>query len=189
MKVTKQWLLKQDACSESVKFFLQDKNNDIDHQFKRFIKAKRSSDINWFLSRKLKRKEDKIRYAVFAAECVIDIYEKKHPDEHRPRKAIEAAKKVVEKDTKQNRYAAAAAADAAVDAANAAYAAYANAAYANAAYAAYAAADAADAAAYAAAYAYAANAAANAANAYAADAKNEMYKKIVSYGIKLLVTK
>jgi len=184
MKVTKQWLLKQDACSESVKFFLQDKNNDIDHQFKRFIKAKRSSDINWFLSRKLKRK-DKIRYAVFAAECVIDIYEKKHPDEHRPRKAIEAAKKVVEKDTKQNRYAAAAAADAAVDAANAAYAADA----ANAAAAAYAAADAADAAAYAAAYAYAANAAANAANAYAADAKNEMYKKIVSYGIKLLVTK
>ena len=41
---------------------------------------------NWFISRTLCHK-DKIRYAVYAAEQVIDIYESEYEDD-RPRKAI-----------------------------------------------------------------------------------------------------
>jgi len=55
-------------------------------------------------------KKDSLKLAIFSAESVIDIYEKKYPDDDRPRKAIEAAKKVLQKDTKANRAAAGAAA-------------------------------------------------------------------------------
>ena len=96
-------------------------------------------------------KKDSLQLAIFSAELVLPIFEKKYPDDYRPRKAIEAAKKVLQKDTKKNRLAAAdaayAAAHAAHAAAHAAYAAYAADAAADAVYAAYAAADAADAAA------------------------------------------
>ena len=91
-------------------------------------------------------KEDSVSLAIFAAELVIDIYEKKYPKDDRPRKAIEAAKEWL-KNSSTNAYAAAnAAANAANAAANAANAAYDAANAANAA--AYAAYDAAYAAAY-----------------------------------------
>ena len=47
-----------------------------------------------------------ISYAIFAAEQVIDIYEKQYPKDDRPRKAIEAAKKVLKDDSLENRRAA-----------------------------------------------------------------------------------
>ena len=100
------------------------------------------------------------------AESVLPVFESKHPNDDRPRKAIDAAKAYIANPCDKTAAAAADAADAAT--ANAAYAA-ANAA--NAAYAAYAAYYAADAAYYAADAAY--YAAANAANAaHAAAAAN-----------------
>ena len=76
-----------------------------------------------------------IKVAIFSAELVIDIYEKKYPEDKRPRQAIEAAKAYLKKPNEANKSAANAAAYAA---ANAAYAAVNVAAYV-AAYAAYAA--------------------------------------------------
>jgi len=192
MKLTKRWLEGKNACLGGIRYFESLKTTSIDELFNNAIKDERFSDTNWVISRKLKRK-DKIRYAVFAAKQVIDIYEEKYPDDNRPRKAIEAAERCIEKDIKNNRAAAAdaayayAAADAAY--ADAAYAAYADAAAA-AAYTAAAAAD----AAYAYAYAAAAYAAADAAAYAYADAayvsndviKKEMYVKILTYGFELL---
>jgi len=149
-----------------------------------------------------------VKLAVYAAELVIDIYEKQYPNDKRPRNAIEAAKKYLKKPTKANAYAADAAANAAYAAANAAYATYnayaASNATANAtANATIYAADAAYAAANAAYAAYAAtNAATNATNAathaaayaatYATDATDATYaandaltKKINAYMLKL----
>ena len=68
-------------------------------------------------------KEDSVKLAIYAAELVIEIYEKKYPNDDRPRKAIEAAKAYLKTPSD-------AAADAATDAAAyatdaAAYAAYA----------------------------------------------------------------
>jgi hypothetical protein len=57
---------------------------------------------SWFLIRFLGR-IDKIRYAVYAAELVIDKYEERYPNNTAPRAAIEAAKKVIENDTEKNR--------------------------------------------------------------------------------------
>ena len=82
-------------------------------------------------------KKMSVKFAIYAAEQVLGIFEKKYPGDYRPRKAIEAAKRYVQTGKKTGIADAADAADAAADAADAANAA----AYA------------ADAAAYAAAYA------------------------------------
>jgi hypothetical protein len=107
-------------------------------------------------------KEDSIALAIYAAELVIEIYEKQYPNGNKPRQAIEAAKNYLAKPTEENRAAADAAADAAAGAAGAAAYAAADAAARAARAAAYAAAGA---AAYAAAYAAAGAAAYAAASA------------------------
>jgi hypothetical protein len=203
--ITKEWLKEKSACKDGYEWSIK-KIMPCDKFIKALIKDEEYHWGSWVLVRVF-NKEENVKYAIFAAEQVIDIYEKKYPTDKRPRKAIEAAKKWVNEPNEINR--AAAAADAA--AADAAYAAAADAAdAADAAYA--AAADAADAAYAAAAYAYAADAyaayayaaaayaadaaysadadaadAADAAYAAAADAaRKEIRIKILNYGIKLL---
>lgn len=148
---------------------------------------------NWLLSRVLP-KDEKIKYAIYSARLVIDIFEKKYPNDNRPRKAIEAAELYLEgRVTKEQiRDVAHAAYDAAYDAydvyavnaanaANAAhaavyaaytahdvYAANANNAVVDAAYAAYA-------TAYYAAYAV---------DAYAD--RKEIFRSIITYGLTLI---
>ena len=80
-------------------------------------------------------KKDSVSLAIFSAKLVIEIYEKQHPNDDRPRKAIEAAVRYQKNPTKKNRLAANTAANAAHAAAYAAAYAATNAAYA-AAYAA-----------------------------------------------------
>ncbi len=128
-------------------------------------------DKYWFVCKKLLSKEQNKQLAIGVAEIVLEIYEKKYPDNKAPRQAIQAAKDYLAGtiNIDELRSKRAAAYDAAADAAADAYAAAADAAY-DAAYAAYAAAYAAAAdAAYDAAYAaYAAAAYAAADAAYAA---------------------
>lgn len=62
-------------------------------------------------------KKDSIALAIYSAELVLKNYEKEYPDDKRPREAIEAAKKVLEKDNKKNRSAAESAARSAESAA------------------------------------------------------------------------
>ena len=145
------------------------------------IKEDKLDWANWLIVMVMERKQY-LAYAIYSAEQVIDIYENKYPDDDRPRKAVEATRQVLKRDTKKNKAAAAAAAAAAayaVDAADAAY--YAVDAAAATAAAAYYAADADDAAdaAYAAAYAAAYTCA-----DYAE--RRKMRLKILKYGIKLL---
>ena len=65
-------------------------------------------------------KKDSVSLAIYAAELVIDNFEKEYPDDTRPRDAIEAAKKVLKNDTQKNRAAARSAASAAESAERAA---------------------------------------------------------------------
>jgi hypothetical protein len=64
-----------------------------------------------------------LAYAIFAAEQVLENYEKQYPDDKRPRLAIEAAKKVLKNNSEQNRSAANSAAYSAYSAAYSAYSA------------------------------------------------------------------
>ena len=180
MKLTIDWLKEKSACREGIKWFSHSSQNAPLVVLNLLISEDRLQWANWLICR-LMDKPSQVRYAIFAAECVLHLFEKKYPDDKRPRKAIEAAKNWLENPGDKTKAAAAADADAVADAAAddaadaaAAYTAYVAAAYAAAAYAAaYAADDAAAAAAAYAAAAYAADAAAayaaNAAAAYAAD--------------------
>jgi hypothetical protein len=191
MNINIKTLTKYNACNEAQEWFINSKCKTIEEGYKKLKEEKHLNKYhwtNWIISRLL-NKNDKIKYAIFAAELVIDIFEKEYPNDKRPRKAIEAAKKYLKNKTSKNKSAAYTAADAAVDAAADAAA---DAAY-NATHAAYAAAYAAADAAYAAAAVYAAynadaytaDAAYTAAHA-AYNAADAVYNKVLSYGIKLL---
>ena len=166
MKITKEWLQEINACASGIRWFLNQKETDSIKVLEALIEDNELADANWLITRLMDRKQ-KLQYAIFAAEQVIDIFENKYPNDKRPRLAIEAARKVLENDTAENRRAAAAAAAAAYACA-AAYAYAADAAYAYAA-----------AAAAADAYDYAAADAA---------AGKAMRLKILNYGIGLLST-
>ena len=169
MKINAQWLIDKKACDDSVKW-LGDRSLDAVECLDLLIKEDCLNWAGWGIVRVMNR-QDCLRYAVYAAKQVLEIFERKYPKDKRPRNAIEAAMRVLKNDTEQNRTAAA-------------YAAYA-AAYASSA-AAYAA-SAASAAASAAAYDAAAAVSAAAVDAADAATRKKTCLKILKYGRKLLV--
>jgi len=132
MRVTKNWLVKHDACSDGMSFVTEHKLIDTDECdfIRQLVKLDKHEWALWLLVRRLDRK-DCIRFAVYCAKDVLPIYEVEHPNDDRPRKAIEAAETCMKSNTKKNRDAAWAAADAARAAAAAARAAAARAAASN----------------------------------------------------------
>ena len=159
MKITKAWLKEWSACSEGVEWFAGQKETDGLAVCKKLLTEKHWDWANWLIARILGRK-GRIRYAVYAAEQVINIYEEKYPDDKRPRNALESAKKVLENDSEENR----AASFADSDAANAASSAASSSVFA----------------------AHAVASASSAANAASAAKKQEMQLKLLEFGIKLL---
>ena len=191
MKLTIKELKLMKACKDGIEWYEK-------YQQDTLQKTLEQTDNNsikyfsWYIAKKLNI-INKVHYAIYAAEQVIDIYEKKYPADSRPRKAIEAAKTWTKNPAADAADAAAAAAAAAGDAGDAAAADAGDDAFAAAAAAA-AAGDAGAAAAYsdddafAAAYADDADDAGAAAAAAAAgdDARYNMRKKIIVNGLILL---
>ena len=136
MKITKEWLKEKEACPKGIDWFnAQDETNGI-KVVKKLMTEKKLGWANWLIVR-IMNYNQYTAYAIYAAEQVINIYEKQYPNDTRPRNAIEAAKLCLKNPSKENKSAAYAAANAA------AYAAYAAANAADAAVAANYAADAA----------------------------------------------
>ena len=177
MKMTIEQLERLRPCSEAVAWARTQPSLHM-----AWNKCERSDWLMWFLKKKsLLTKKQSVKIAIVCAQRVLANFEERHPNDTRPREAINAASKWLRNPSEANQNAADAAADAAYAAAAAAATAYAataaataatataaTAAYAAAAYAAAAAAyAAAAAAAYAAYAAYAAAAAAYAAAAAA----------------------
>ena len=170
-------LEKYNACQDAKDWFANSKTKTLEDAYNQLIKENHLFKYQWtsWIVARLLNKNNKIKYAIYAAEQVIHIFEKQYPNDNRPREAINAIKAYLKNPTKENKekckiaakaayYAAYyAAADAAADAYCAAY---------------YAAASAAFAASYA--------AAAYAAASLAGISSDEMYNKIIRYGIKLL---
>ena len=157
MKITEKLLrIDYHACDSGYQWWLdKGKPSDGIPTLKTLIKEDHNDWANWLIVRLMTR-ENKIKYAVYTAEQVISIYEKKYPNDDRPRKAIQAAKNYLKVKSVKNKKA------------DAAYAADAYAAYTAAAAAAYA-------------DAYAAAAAAD-----AAAERKKMQIKILKYGMKLI---
>ena len=118
MKLTKDMLLKMNACTPGFDWFNRQNETDVGKLIQLAI-DNLDDDVfgfaNWAIPQLLD-KTNKIRYAVFAAELVLPIFEEKYPDDDRPRKAIEAAKAVIIEENRLD----VAAADAAYAAARAA---------------------------------------------------------------------
>lgn len=169
------WLGEKQACEDVVEYFIKRWNKRI--PVKEVIDAVLADDdadnkwALWIISRLMNRTQA-IEWATFSAELVIPIFEEKYPHDNRPRLAIEAAKKVLQSNTRKKRDAAHSAAISAI-----------NVAYNPAAYAARAASYASYAASYVAAYAY--NAAYSAA-ASAHKASPESLGIIVDKGFEIL---
>ena len=170
--ITLEKIKSMDPCSEGYVWYQENfpqKTNKVIDILNSLVSENKLNWANWLIVRCLTRKQ-KIQYAIFAAEQVIETYEKKHPDDERPRKAIEAAKEYSKTPSVENKFAAASASAAASDAASDAYVASASAA----AYA----------AAHAASDAYAAYAAAYA--AYDAVDVDEIKVRIIRFGMAML---
>jgi len=150
------------ACADGLQWYRDCGSPTVEGTVEKLLAEKKYQWANWLMPRMLP-KIDAVRYAVFAAEQAIDIFESKYPDNKRPRAAIDAAKAWIANPSAAAAMAAAKAADAAADADRAA------------AWAAARAADAAAAAAWAAAWA-----------AYTAADADGMYIKIINYGLGLL---
>jgi hypothetical protein len=191
--ITLRWLTQQGACPEGKQWFREHENPDAVATLESLIEDGKLEWANWLIVRVMERKQY-LQYAVFAAEQVIDLFEREYPSDERPRKAIEAVRRCIEDDSPENRdaaWAARAAGDAAGDAAWAARAAgaaawAARAAGAAAGDAAWAARAAGDAAWAAGAAGDAAGEAAWAAGAAGDAAGDEMQKRILVYGMSLL---
>lgn len=168
MLITKEWLKEKSACKEGYEWSLKQDGFEDGIEVIKFLNTLVEDGhwdwANWVIARTMTRPQY-LAYAIFSSEQVIDIFEKKYPKDDRPRKAIEAAKRVLENDTEENR----AAADVAAYAADATDYAAAAAVYAST----YASDASADASAYAATYAVPVK-------------KDSMRKKILDYGISLL---
>jgi hypothetical protein len=126
MKLTLNKLIELDACKGGLDWYKEQNTADLFEILDELIKQEHLDWANWLLPRMMKYKQY-VSYAVYAAEQVIDIFEAEHPDDKRPRLAIEAAKKCIKKPTEENKIAVydaadfAAAAAAAADAADAAF--------------------------------------------------------------------
>ena len=101
-KITEEWIKKHNPCSEALEWYGDYIGKPPIEILNRLIKAKKYQWANWFIVRVMTYKQY-VSYAVYAEEQVIDIFEKKYPDDKRPRLAIEAAKKCIKNPSKENR--------------------------------------------------------------------------------------
>ena len=96
MDITQQQLKDWSACTDGYKWacgILKDKPMEV-KEFLKICADHRLDWANWVIVRVMNY-DQYVSYAVFAAEQVINIYEKKYPNDKRPRLAIEAAKKCI----------------------------------------------------------------------------------------------
>ena len=114
-KITDKWIAENNPCIEAIDWWDKKERNPI-KILKLLIKEKKYNWANWFIVRIMEYK-DCVSYALYAAECVLDIFEKKYSNDKRPREAIEVAKKCRDNPNEENKAAADAAAHAAADAA------------------------------------------------------------------------
>ena len=107
MEITKEWLNEKGACSEGVEWFSHSSHSEPLIVLKNLISEDHLDWANWLIVRVMDRMRY-LRYAIYAARQVLDIFEKKYPADNRPRKAIEAAIAVLDNDTAETRKTAAA---------------------------------------------------------------------------------
>jgi len=105
MKLTLEKLKKNKVDKLVVEWFIEQNDTNVVSLINKAFESGREEVLDFFnfvIDHFLNR-TGRIKYAVFAAEQVVGIFEKKYPKENRIREAIDAAKNVIENDSKINR--------------------------------------------------------------------------------------
>jgi len=96
MKITKYWIRKWGPCHEAVDWIKGQDTNDVFKLIKRLRKSDEIDKNNWLIwaiPRLLETKKDRVKFAVYAASLALPEYEKKYPNDSRPRDAIRLVRK------------------------------------------------------------------------------------------------
>ena len=102
MKITTELLQSIHACQSGIDLVATYEDKDHEAVVRRLVADDHWDWANWLLPRLMDYK-GYVSYAVYAAELVLPIYEEKYPDDKRPRKAIEAAKRCIDDPSKKNK--------------------------------------------------------------------------------------
>lgn len=105
MEITKEWLRKKGACPDGINWFIAQPEMDAESIVEKLLKEKKNEWANWLIVRLLPYMQQ-VKYAIFAAEQVVEIYAAKYPEDKRPQAAIVAAKEYLENPTINAAYAA-----------------------------------------------------------------------------------
>ena len=131
MLITEKWLNDKEACAEGIQWW---KSLNTEKPEEIFRAAKTEEEFNYcvWLIQRIFNKKQSVPFSIFCAEKVLYFWEEKYPEDTRPHKAIEAAKKYISTPCKKTKEAAYAASRAASEASFASAASAAAAAAANA---------------------------------------------------------
>ena len=81
MKITLDWLKKENACPEGVEYYRTLDETDALKIMERLLTDGKLDFANWTICHLLDRKENRIKYAIFAALQVFPLWAKKYPKE------------------------------------------------------------------------------------------------------------
>lgn len=101
MKVTINELKKMNACREAIIWVNKLNETDLVILSNAALKENHFSWVNWYIVRKMNYKQ-LISYAIFAAEQVIDIFKKEHPNDILLQTAINSTKKCLVEQNEKN---------------------------------------------------------------------------------------
>jgi hypothetical protein len=108
MKITDSWIKKWKPCIEAINWLKEQDTREVMELADRLKKSKLETEqkwewIIWALPRLLKTKRARIKLAVYCAELALSVFEKKMPEDKRPREAIIAVRKWLKSPSKSNK--------------------------------------------------------------------------------------
>jgi hypothetical protein len=110
MVITEQYLHNLGACQPGIDLWLTKKEADPIRCVDQLVKISKYTYATWLIAHLLTPK-NAAKLAIYSAEQALPVFEARCPIDNRPRKAIQAAKKVLKNPTKENINAVHAAAD------------------------------------------------------------------------------
>jgi len=101
MNISKEQIKALNPCDDGYKWYLDNGTSDL---LETLLKANLVNDewCSWLYTKLMTHTQQK-QFAIYAAERVLNIFEDKYPNDKRPGKAIEAAKKALELNTEATR--------------------------------------------------------------------------------------
>jgi hypothetical protein len=103
MKISEEYLLGLGACRPAIKLWLDKPETDPLICIVKLEKIDKHDYAAWLLA-KLMTPTNAAKFAIYSAENVLSVFEAEYPNDNQPRKAIQAAKRVLKNPTKENIY-------------------------------------------------------------------------------------